>query len=69
MFYFVLTKIDSLQLKETVERIIAVDRAAAMIEEMLKQGQNSQPVFYPDKGVKVVIYCIISLLSSAALFP
>ncbi|KAI6670365.1 hypothetical protein NL676_005250 [Syzygium grande] len=40
-------------LKETVERIIAVDRAAAMIEEMLKQGQNSQPVFYPDKGVKI----------------
>ncbi|KAI4339599.1 hypothetical protein MLD38_024521 [Melastoma candidum] len=29
-------------LKETVERIIAVDRAAAMIEEMLKQGPSSQ---------------------------
>ncbi|KAL3719281.1 hypothetical protein ACJRO7_004265 [Eucalyptus globulus] len=40
-------------LKETVERIIAVDRAAAMIEEMLKQGQNPQPIFYTDKGVKV----------------
>ncbi|KAI3439500.1 uncharacterized protein J3R85_004706 [Psidium guajava] len=24
-----------------------------MIEEMLKQGQNSQPVSYPDKGVKI----------------
>lgn len=63
-----LTKIDSLQLKETVERIIAVDRAAALIEEMLKQGQNSQPIFYSDKGVKVAICCIISLLSPAALF-
>ncbi|XP_030547133.1 protein RIK isoform X2 [Rhodamnia argentea] len=40
-------------LKETVERIIAVDRAAAVIEEMLKQGQNSQPVSYSDKGVKI----------------
>lgn len=28
------------QLKETAERILAVDRAAAMVEEMLKQGQN-----------------------------
>lgn len=27
-------------LKETAERIIAVDHAAAMVEEMLKQGQN-----------------------------
>ncbi|KAM1015527.1 hypothetical protein ACFX2A_046315 [Malus domestica] len=27
-------------LKETAERILAVDRAAAMVEEMLKQGQN-----------------------------
>lgn len=31
-------------LKEMAERIKAVDRAAAMVEEMLKQGQNSQPV-------------------------
>ncbi|KAK9271673.1 hypothetical protein L1049_002036 [Liquidambar formosana] len=30
-------------LKEMAERIIAVDRAAAMVEEMLKQGHNSQP--------------------------
>ncbi|XP_010258057.1 PREDICTED: protein RIK isoform X2 [Nelumbo nucifera] len=30
-------------LKETAERIKAVDRAAAMVEEMLKQGPNSQP--------------------------
>ncbi|KAL9253392.1 RIK-like protein [Drosera capensis] len=28
------------QLKETAERIIAVDRAAAIVEEMLKHGQN-----------------------------
>ncbi|XP_057970047.1 protein RIK isoform X2 [Malania oleifera] len=31
-------------LKETAERIRAVDRAAAMVEEILKQGQNSLPV-------------------------
>lgn len=30
-------------LKETAERIKAVDRAAAMVEEMLKLGPNSQP--------------------------
>lgn len=30
------------QLKETTERILAVDRAAAMIEEMMKQKSNSQ---------------------------
>ncbi|XP_017975344.1 PREDICTED: protein RIK isoform X3 [Theobroma cacao] len=29
-------------LKETAERILAVDRAAAMVEEMLKHGQSSQ---------------------------
>ncbi|XP_004304230.1 PREDICTED: protein RIK-like [Fragaria vesca subsp. vesca] len=28
---------------ETTERILAVDRAAAMVEEMLKQGQNLHP--------------------------
>ncbi|CAI0432023.1 unnamed protein product [Linum tenue] len=36
------------QLKDTTERILAVDRAAAMVEEMLKQGQNVQssiPIF------------------------
>lgn len=32
-----------MQLKETAERIKAVDRAAAMVEEMLKLGPNSQP--------------------------
>ncbi|KAK7295451.1 hypothetical protein RJT34_18360 [Clitoria ternatea] len=31
-------------IKETAERILAVDRAAAMIEEMLRQGQNLQPI-------------------------
>ncbi|KAF3971151.1 hypothetical protein CMV_005227 [Castanea mollissima] len=30
-------------LKDTAERILAVDRAAAMVEEMLKQGQSLQP--------------------------
>lgn len=45
-------------MKETVERIIAVDHAAAMIEEMLKQGLNSQCAgVYPatDGGVKVIL--------------
>ncbi|MED6207665.1 hypothetical protein PIB30_037877 [Stylosanthes scabra] len=31
-------------IKETAERILAVDRAAAMIEEMLRQGPNVQSV-------------------------
>lgn len=31
-----------LQLKDTTERIKAVDQAAAMVEEMLKQGQQAQ---------------------------
>ncbi|KAI4346665.1 hypothetical protein L6164_007543 [Bauhinia variegata] len=31
-------------LKETAERILAVDRAAAMVEEMLRQGHNSQSI-------------------------
>ncbi|XP_026661950.2 protein RIK isoform X2 [Phoenix dactylifera] len=34
-------------LKDTVERIKAVDRAASMVEEILKQGQNSQPASTP----------------------
>lgn len=33
-----------LQLKDVAERILAVDRAAAMVEEMLNQGQNLLPV-------------------------
>ncbi|XP_048443018.1 protein RIK-like isoform X3 [Pyrus x bretschneideri] len=37
-------------LKETAERILAVDRAAAMVEEMLKQGQN------PTMRHKVLVY-------------
>ncbi|XP_057436101.1 protein RIK isoform X2 [Lotus japonicus] len=31
-------------IKETAERILVVDRAAAMIEEMLRQGQNSPSI-------------------------
>lgn len=31
------------QLKETAERILAVDRAASMVEEMLKQGHIGFP--------------------------
>lgn len=30
----------SLQLKDTAERILAVDSASSMVEEMLKHGQN-----------------------------
>lgn len=56
MFFF------SLQLKETVERIVAVDRAAAMIEDMMKQGPNFQfplPNFPMTNGVQqVVMDCI-----------
>lgn len=31
-----------MQLKETTERILAVDRAAALIEEMMRQKTSSQ---------------------------
>uniref|UniRef100_A0A2P2LTF2 Protein RIK n=2 Tax=Rhizophora mucronata TaxID=61149 RepID=A0A2P2LTF2_RHIMU len=34
----------AVHLKDTAERILAVDRAAAMVEEMLKQGQTLQPM-------------------------
>eukprot|EP00268_Persea_americana_P039259 TRINITY_DN38871_c0_g1_i1.p1 TRINITY_DN38871_c0_g1~~TRINITY_DN38871_c0_g1_i1.p1 ORF type:complete len:256 (-),score=70.93 TRINITY_DN38871_c0_g1_i1:3798-4565(-) len=34
-------------LKETAERIKAVDRAAAMVEEILRQGQNSKSTSTP----------------------
>ncbi|KAE8694171.1 Protein RIK [Hibiscus syriacus] len=36
-------------LKETAERIVAVDRAAAMVEELLKHGQSSQAGTSPFK--------------------
>ncbi|TXG57687.1 hypothetical protein EZV62_015516 [Acer yangbiense] len=50
-------------LKETAERIIAVDRAAAMVEEMLKQGQNSHTIFPPlqtvmNNVVKAMSTCV-----------
>jgi hypothetical protein len=56
------------QLKDTAERILAVDRAAAMVDEMLKQGQSSQPassiIQMPAvNGVKVWITSTASLLS------
>jgi hypothetical protein len=57
-----------LQLKDTAERILAVDCAAAMVEEMLKQGQNLQPAstFYPalNNEVKVGMLCIAIFFSS-----
>lgn len=57
-----------MQLKDTAERILAVDRAAAMVDEMLKQGQSSQPassiIQMPAvNGVKVWITSTASLLS------
>ncbi|XP_059450295.1 protein RIK isoform X2 [Corylus avellana] len=50
-------------LKDTAERILAVDRAAAMVEEMLKQGQNLQPAsstFHAalSNGVKAPSMCV-----------
>ncbi|KAK3212490.1 hypothetical protein Dsin_017196 [Dipteronia sinensis] len=50
-------------LKETAERIIAVDHAAAMVEEMLKQGQNSHTISPPlqtvmNNGVKAMSTCV-----------
>ncbi|KAK7394415.1 hypothetical protein VNO78_14943 [Psophocarpus tetragonolobus] len=50
-------------IKETAERILAVDRAAAMIEEMLKQGQNSQSISSGSpsalvNGLKVLSTCV-----------
>ncbi|XP_024626074.1 protein RIK isoform X2 [Medicago truncatula] len=50
-------------IKDTAERILVVDRAAAMIEEMLRQGQNSQSISsaLPSalaNGVKVLSTCV-----------
>ncbi|GKV08843.1 hypothetical protein SLEP1_g20418 [Rubroshorea leprosula] len=50
-------------LKETAERILAVDRAAAMVEEMLKQGQDSPAVSSTfmtatSNSVKVLSTCV-----------
>ncbi|GMI67004.1 RS2-interacting KH protein [Hibiscus trionum] len=50
-------------LKETAERILAVDRAAAMVEELLKHGQSSQAGTSPFKeavmnGVKAFSTCV-----------
>lgn len=50
-------------IKDTAERILVVDRAAAMIEEMLRQGQNSQSISsaLPSalaNGAKVLSTCV-----------
>ncbi|XP_054803518.1 protein RIK isoform X2 [Prosopis cineraria] len=50
-------------LKETAERILAVDRAAAMIEEMLRQGQCLPPISHTANspmanGAKVLSTCV-----------
>ncbi|WJX75320.1 hypothetical protein P8452_58864 [Trifolium repens] len=50
-------------IKDTAERIFVVDRAAAMIEEMLRLGQNSQSISSSSpspltNGVKVLSTCV-----------
>lgn len=45
-----------MQLKETAERILAVDRAAAMVEEMLKQGHTDFPTLQTAVGNGVQVY-------------
>ncbi|XP_048231105.1 protein RIK isoform X1 [Ricinus communis] len=50
-------------LKDTAERILAVDRAAAMVEEILKQGPNLQPALSvvpvaSGSGVKALSTCV-----------
>ncbi|VVB04441.1 unnamed protein product [Arabis nemorensis] len=45
-------------LKETAERILAVDRAAAIIEEMMKQKSNSQIGLVGFPTVKVLSACV-----------
>lgn len=58
-----------LQLKETAERILAVDRAAAMVEEMLKQGQDSFPTLQSmSNGVKVYLHHTIGFVSYDYIF-
>ncbi|KAF1863024.1 hypothetical protein Lal_00018869 [Lupinus albus] len=49
--------------KETAERILVVDRAAAMVEEMLRQGQNPQSISSTSppalaNGLKVLSTCV-----------
>lgn len=53
----------SAHLNETAERILAVDRAAAMVEEMLKQGQHSlagpaASMTAMSNGVKALNTCV-----------
>ncbi|KAF8094846.1 hypothetical protein N665_0351s0014 [Sinapis alba] len=45
-------------LKETTERILAVDRAAAMIEEMMKQKTNAQVGLVGSQTVKMLNTCV-----------
>ncbi|XP_010553971.1 PREDICTED: protein RIK isoform X4 [Tarenaya hassleriana] len=45
-------------LKETAERILAVDRAAAMVEEMMKQNSNSQAGLIGSQMVKPLSTCV-----------
>jgi len=59
-----------LQIKETAERILAVDRAAAMIEEMLKLGHNSQSISSASpsalvNGPKVDIHLLLACVHSS----
>lgn len=68
---FVSNIILPVQLKDTAERILAVDRAAAMVEEMLKLGSNAQPslpIFpiAPGSGAKVCL-ALLDMCSIAVL--
>lgn len=53
--------LSQLQLKETTERILAVDRAAAMVDEMMKQKSNSQVGLVGFQTVKVDSVTLIFL--------
>lgn len=57
-------------MKETAERILAVDCAAAMVEEMLKQGQNGFSALQSmSNGVKVYLHHTTGLVSYDVFQP
>lgn len=62
-----------LQIKDTAERILVVDRAAAMIEEMLRQGKNSQSISSAlplalANGVKVEIHSLLAHIQCDVMY-
>ena len=54
-----------LQLKDTADRIRAVDQAAALVEEMLKQGRQTSGVRY---GTCSFLFTCIPFLSKIRFF-